>query len=147
MTNAQILEKLASIKKGKFISLKKKKDLGQGVEKVSDLVIRLGVDYSKMACAQGKEVGSLPWGHWVEGLEGLVIEHTKTDKKTGIQVTKNYLRVASSYSNTTRSYYYLNGKEISKQEAIDIIGEKKMATSNPDVYNIEFSNILELGGE
>ena len=134
MTNQEILNQIGKVKKGKYVSLKKKKDLGNGIEKVSDLVIRLGVDYANMKVAEGKEVGGLPWGHWVEGLEGLVIEHKGN----------YYLRVASSYSNNGKSIYLLNGNEISKEEVIAILGEKKVQSANPDVYNIKFENILEL---
>ena len=137
MNNQEILNKLNNIKKGRFISLKKKKDLGEGITKISDLVIRLGVEYANMQINEGRQVGSLPWGHWVEGLEGLVIEHKGT----------YYLRVASSYSNNNKSYYYLNGKEISKEEVINLLGEKKLHTGNPDVYNIKFQNIIQLGVE
>ena len=134
MTTQQILDQMGNVKKGKYVSLKKKKDLGEGIEKISDIVIRLGVDYANMKVAEGKEVGGLPWGKWVEGLEGLVIEHKGN----------YYLRVASSYSNNGKSIYLLNGNEISKEEVIAILGEKKVLSANPDVYNIKFENILEL---
>lgn len=135
MTNQEILNKLSTIKKGKFISLKKKKVLGEGIEKISDLVIRLGVNYSHMKASEGKPVGGLLWGNWVKGLEGLVIEHKG----------KYYLRVASSYSNTSKSIYLLNGKEISRKEVVELIGEKKVIPHNPDIYNIQFENIIALG--
>ncbi len=135
MTNEEILNKMGNVKKGKYISLKKKKDLGNGIEKISDLVIRLGVDYANMEVAKGKEVGSLPWGNWVEGLEGLVIEHKGN----------YYLRVASSYSNNGKSIYLLNGNEISKEEVVNLVGEKKLESKALDIYNIKFENILELG--
>ena len=134
MTTQEILNQMGNVKKGKYVSLKKKKDLGNGIEKISDLVISLGVDYANMKVAEGKEVGGLPWGKWVEGLEGLVIEHKGN----------YYLRVASSYSNNGKSIYLLNGNEISKEEVIAILGEKKVLSANPDVYNIKFENILEL---
>lgn len=135
MTNQEILNKLGEVKKGRYISLKKKKDLGEGVVKISDLVIRLGVEFANMKINEGREVGALPWGHWVEGLEGLVIEHKGN----------YYLRVASAYSNTNKSTYYLNDKPISKEEVVAMLGEKKVQSGNPDVYNIKFENILELG--
>lgn len=135
MTNAEILAQMGNVSKGKYVSLKKKKDLGNGVTKISDLVIRLGVDYANMKVAEGKEVGGLPWGKWVEGLEGLVIEHKGN----------YYLRVASAYSNNGKSIYLLNGEEVSKEEVIAMLGEKKVQSANPDVYNIKFENILELG--
>ena len=135
MTNNEILAKLSQAKKGKYIQLSKIKDLGNGVTKVSDLVIRLGVDYANMKINEGREVGSLPWGHWVEGLEGLVIEHKGN----------YYLRVASAYSNNGKCVYLLNGNEISKEEVVSLVGEKKLESKALDVYNIKFENILELG--
>lgn len=134
MTTQEILNQMGNVKKGKYVSLKKKKDLGEGIEKISDIVIRLGVDYANMKVAEGKEVSGLPWGKWVEGLEGLVIEHKGN----------YYLRVASSYSNNGKSIYLLNGNEISQEEVIATLGEKKVLSANPDVYNIKFENILEL---
>lgn len=139
MTNQEILNKLGEVKKGRYIALKKKKDLGEGVVKVSDLVIRLGVDYANMAINKDRTtpIQPLKWGHWVEGLEGLVLEHKNN----------YYLRVASSYSNTNKSIYLKDGNQISKEEVIALVGEKKLESGNPDVYNIKFENILALGGE
>lgn len=137
MTNSEILLALAHVKKGRYVSLRKVKDYGKGVTKESDLVIRLGVNYANMAINKDREtpIQSLPWGHWVEGLENLVIEHKGN----------YYLRVANSYSDHNKSTYYLDGVEISKEKAIEILGEKKLKSGNPDVYNIKFENILSLG--
>lgn len=137
MTNQEILNKMGNVKKGKYISLKKKKELGNGIEKISDLVIRLGVDYANMKINENREtpIQPLKWGNWVKGLEGLVIEHKGN----------YYLRVASAYSNNGKCVYLLNGNEISKEEVISLIGEKKVESGKPDVYNIKFENILELG--
>lgn len=134
MTNQEILNKMGNVKKGRYVSLKKKKDLGEGIEKISDLVIRLGVEFANMKINEGREVGSLPWGHWVEGLEGLVIEHKGN----------YYLRVTSSYSNNGKSIYLKDGQEISKEAVIALLGEKKVLGQAADVYNIKFENILEL---
>lgn len=135
MTNEQIIEKLLNAKRGQYVSLKKEKDLGNGVKKITDMVIRLGVDYANMKVNEGRQTGSLPWGHWVEGLEGYVIEHKGN----------YYLRVASSYSNTTKSVYLLNGKEVGKEVVEGLIPTSKLKTSESDVYNIKFGNIIQLG--
>ena len=139
MTKDQILLALANVKKGRYISLKKVKDYGKGVTKESDLVIRLGVNYANMAINKDRQtpIQSLPWGSWVPGLENLVIEHKGN----------YYLRVASSYSSNNKSTYYLDGLQITKEDAIRIIGEKKLKSGNPDVYNIKFENILSIGVE
>jgi hypothetical protein len=136
MTNEEIFNKLSDVKKGKYISLKKSKDLGCGVKKISDIVIRLGVVFKNMKVNEGRtDFGPLPWGHWVEGYEGLVIEHKGN----------YYLRVASSYSNNTKVTYMLSDKEIDRKQVVDIVGEKKLISGKPDVYNVKFQNILQLG--
>ena len=139
MTNQEILNKLGEIKKGKYISLKKKKDLGEGITKISDIVIRLGVNYANMAINKDRTtpIQPLRWGHWVEGLEGLVLEHKG----------QYYLRVANSYSNNTKNIYLKDNNEISYHDVVNLIGEKKVQSANPDVYNVKFENILALGGE
>lgn len=134
MENQEILNALANVKKGRYVSIKKVKDLGKGVTKVSDIVVRLGVDFANMKINEGRQTGSLPWGKWVEGLEGLVIEHKGN----------YYLRVATTYGNNNTCAYYLDGKEVTKEQVIALIGEKKLAGGNPDVYNIRFENILAL---
>ena len=142
MTNQEILNKLQTIKKGRYISLTKVKDLGQGVIKQSNMVIRLGVNFANMKVNEGRETGSLPWGEWVPGLENLVIKHTNKQGETNY-----YLRVANSYADNTSTAYMLNGEIISKEQALTIVGEKKMKTSFSDVYNVKFGNIITLGGE
>lgn len=141
-----VLNQLGEIKKGSYLKIKKVKHFKNGVNKISDLVIRLGVKYGNIKKVQeklnGREVGSLAWGHYLEGYEGLVIEHTNKKGET-----KYYLRVANDYLDRNKSYYYLNNKEISKDEAILIEGEKQINGNgqSPDVYNIEFNNLLSLG--
>jgi hypothetical protein len=136
MTNEEIIQTMLSKKKGRYVNLKKEKNLGNGVKKITDMVIRLGVDYSKMKVNEGREteIGSLPWGKWVEGLEGYVIEHKGN----------YYLRVASSYSNTTKSIYTLNGVEVGDEIVNELVAPSKLASKPSDVYNIKFSNIISL---
>lgn len=136
MTNKEMFEKLKNVKRGRYIVLKKTKDLGHGITKVSEMTVRLGVEYANMKVNEGRQTGSLPWGHWVPGFEGLAIEHK------GIF----YLRVTSSYSKRVKSSYFdATGAEISRQEAESVVGPKKMEASNPDVYNIRFESVLSLG--
>lgn len=154
MTNQEILTKITEAKKGRYISLTKEKDLGQGYRKVTDMCIRIGVDYSHMSINADRETGSLPWGHWVPGLENLVIEHTKVDKKTGETVGPNYyLRISSRTPENPNSgadviatrYYDAQGKEVTKDEVIAAIGEKKMESHASAVYNVKFENIIKIG--
>lgn len=141
MTNQEILTKLATIKKGRYFSLSKVKDLGNGVTKESDMVIRLGVNYANLKINENKITGKLPWGHWVEGLENLVVEHKG----------KYYLRVTSkdpanpeSGADVIATRYLLNGKEISKEEAKTFAKEKELSGKPSSVYNIKFENIISL---
>lgn len=140
MTNQEILNKLAEVKKGRYASLTKVKDLGHGIVKESDMVIRLGVSYANMAINEGKQTGSLPWGEWVEGLENLVITHKG----------KYYLRVSAispenpeNGAKVIATRYLRDGAEISREEVASIIGNEKGSASA--VYNIKFENIKRLG--
>lgn len=144
MTNQQILQKLAHITKGRYISLTKMKDLGQGIIKESDMRIRLGISFANMKVNENKEIGSLPWGKWVEGLENLVVEHKGN----------YYLRITTTNPNDLESAndviatrYIKDGQLISKEEVINLIGEKKLVSKPSLVYNIKFDNILRLGIE
>lgn len=144
MTNQQILQKLANVKKGRYISLTKKKDLGQGIIKESDMRIRLGITFANMKVNENKEIGSLPWGQWVEGLENLVVEHKGN----------YYLRITTTNPNDLESAndviatrYIKDGELISKEEVVSLIGEKKLVSKPSLVYNIKFDNILKLGVE
>ena len=140
MTNQEILMKLAEAKKGRYINLTKTKDLGQGIVKESDMVIRLGVSYANMQINENRQTGQLPWGKWVEGLENLVIEHKGN----------YYLRITStdpanpeSGADVIATRYLMNGVEVTKQEVRALIGEEKGGAS--PVYNVKFDNILKLG--
>ena len=112
MTNNEILSKLATIKKGRYISLTKVKDCGNGVVKESDMVIRLGVNYANMKINENKQTGELPWGHWVPGLENLVIEHTKVDKKNKGGNNKLLFKSYLNRSSTSRNWCRCNRNKI-----------------------------------
>lgn len=134
MEIVEILKQAKALKKGKFVSLTKVKDLGNGVEKFTTMTIRVGVDTSKMKAYEGKSVGSLPWGQWLKNYEGLVITHKGN----------HYLRVASAYTKTTKSIYYHNDKEITKEQAVELVGAKKLESKASDVYTIKFENIVAI---
>lgn len=143
MTNQEILQKLGEVKKGRYINFTKIKDLGSGIIKESDMVIRLGVSYANMAINKDRETGSLPWGRWVEGLENLVVEHKG----------KYYLRITSTDPSHPESgvdviatrYYDAQGREVSKEEVVSAISEKKMESHASAVYNVKFENIIKIG--
>ena len=143
MTNQEILAKVLEAKRGRYVSLSKVKDLGEGVKKETDMVIRLGVNYANMGINEGKQTGSLPWGQWVEGLENLVLEHKGNYY---LRVTSTTPENPESGADVIATRYILNGQVISKEDAIAIVGEKKMKGSASPVYNLKFENILRIGG-
>lgn len=142
MTNQQILEKIAQCKKGRYVSLCKAKDLGCGVVKETDMVIRLGVNYANMGINEGRQTGSLPWGHWVEGLENLVLEHKGNYY---LRITSTTPENPESGADIVATRYLLNGELISKEAALSLVGEKKMKGNPSPVYNLKFENILRIG--
>ena len=108
----------------------------------------------------GYKAKPLPWGSWVEGAEGKVITHTKTDKE-GNETTNFYLRYynpTSEVSTTT----FVDG-EVATDEQMKIIEqftpkkkESKVVTeSGAEVENkvktnvVNFANIvtIEIDGE
>lgn len=142
MNAQEILQKLQNTKKGTYVSLTKIKDLGNDIIKESDMRIRVGVNYKNLKANKDKEIQPLPWGKWVKGLENLVVEHKGN----------YYLRITSTNPNDLEkandviaTRYIQNGKEISKEEVINQIGEKKLTSSPSMVYNIKFDNIIRIG--
>lgn len=140
-TFKEIIEKIKSSKRGTYISLTKVKDLGDGISKESDMRVRIGVDYSNMSINSDKETGSLPWGQWVEGLENIVVEHKGNYY---LRVTSTNPENPNGNSDVIATRYIMNNKEISKEEAEEIVGTKKMASKPSSVYNIKFENIIKI---
>lgn len=142
MTNEEILEKIRELKKGTYLTLTKQKILAEGLVKETDMRIRFGVSYQNLKINEGRQVGSLPWGQWVEGLENICIEHKGN----------YYLRVTSTNpenpdegDDILANRYLFNGKEITKEKAIEIAGEKPFKSHASAVYNIKFENIVRIG--
>lgn len=142
MNAQEILQKLQNTKKGTYVSLTKIKDLGNDIIKESDMRIRVGVNYKNLKANKNKEIQPLPWGKWVKGLENLVVEHKGNYYLRITSTNPNDLEKASDVIATR---YIQNGKEISKEEVINQIGEKKLTSSPSMVYNIKFDNIIRIG--
>ncbi|MDD2470196.1 MAG: hypothetical protein PHI22_04640 [Bacilli bacterium] len=142
MTNQEILQKLGEVKKGRYINFTKIKDLGSGIVKESDMVIRLGINYANMKINENKQTGQLPWGRWVEGLENLVVEHKG---KYYLRITSTDPSYPESGADVIATRYLRNGQEISKEEVIYMIGETKTSSKASPVYNVKFENIVKLG--
>ena len=143
MINQEILSTLATAKKGRYISLTKVKDLGEGIVKESDMRIRIGVSYANMAVNSDKQTGSLPWGSWVPGLENLVVEYKGNYY---LRITSTTPENPESGADVIATRYIRNGQQITKEEVAAVIGEKKILSKPSLVYNIKFNNIVRLGG-
>lgn len=139
MEMKEILEVLRSKRRGTYASLTKVKDYGNGLVKETDMTIRLGVNFANLESNKGRVIGQLPWGRWVPGLENYVIEHT--DKKGNHNM---YLRVTSTNAHISKSRYLLNGQEVDKSVAEEMIGTKKLSSKESEVYNVNFKNIIRL---
>lgn len=146
MNREEIIRKLEEVKRGRYYSLTKKKDLGDNIQKITVMRIRLGVNYSNMSINRDRQTGSLKYGNWIEGLEGLALEYT--NKKNEYH---NYLRVTTTDPNNIENYvdvvetrYLMNGRNVDREIVRNIVGDKKLESKPSIVYNIDFENILEI---
>jgi hypothetical protein len=93
------------------------------------------VDFTK------KDKTELPWGHYRKGYENIIIDHTN---KAGEK--NSYLRLYLT-PNKPQVKYYINGKEIEKEElkAKGIVtGSYWNDKVNDGVFNIKIKNIISI---
>lgn len=134
MTREEVL-KVIDEKRNGTIELVKTKDFGKGIIKETTMAVELGVDYKTLVEAKeydSKERHPLPWGHWLEGYENLIIEHKDT----------YYLRVANP--KTVGSRYVVEGVETDPETAEKLIAPSKLKSSESVIYNIKFENIKQI---
>ena len=154
MKKELVFSTIKNIKAGHYVSLMKTRDLGKGITKISKgIVVRLGVDYSKMKGSPA-EVHSLPWGHWLKGYEGYVIEHEPKEveekrKAEGGTEPKYeyYLRVATTKNSKHRgktSYVDEDGNSLTYEEVSKIIAPSKLKFEDTPVYTVKFEDIILL---
>ena len=138
---------------------------GNKVTKTTSATYQFGGSYEErinesIDSSIGYKAKPLPWGSWVNGAEGKVIKHTKTDKE-GNETTNYYLRYynpTSEVSTTT----FVDGK-FATDEQMKIINQftpkkketKVVTESGTEVENkvktnvVNFANIvtIEIDGE
>lgn len=119
------------------------------VNKMSYGTVRYGINYSNMKSVIQKTVTGqiertheLPWGKWMEGYEGILIEHTNKKGEKNI-----YLRVYTSPNKTLVSYF-LNGSPITK-EKLKSLGyvQESVWNKNPDdvdCFTLNVTNITDI---
>ena len=108
----------------------------------------------------GYKAKSLPWGSWVEGAEGKVISHTKTDKE-GNETTNFYLRYYNATTDVTSTTFvdgkFATGEQMKiiekftpKKKETKVITESGVEVESKVKTNVvNFANILtiEIDGE
>ena len=138
---------------------------GNKVTKTTSATYQFGGSYEErinesIDTSIGYKAKPLPWGSWVEGAEGKVIAHTKTDKE-GNETTNFYLRYYNATSEVSTTTF-VDG-EFATAEQMKIIEqftpkkkETKLVTeSGAEVENkvktnvVNFANIvtIEIDGE
>lgn len=133
----QILEK----RKGTYMKicskknlepLKKYQDEFTNTYKLSTYLCRYGVRTQNMSSYKDKEVKELPWGQYVPGYEGILIEHKN----------QYYIRVVTSGTKARPTTEYV-GLDLSKDKEKFRAGtfEKKEST---DVFCINLKNIVRV---
>ena len=138
---------------------------GNKVTKTTSATYQFGGSYEErinesIDSSIGYKAKPLPWGSWVNGAEGKVITHTKTDKE-GNETTNFYLRYYNATSEVSTTTF-VDG-EVATDEQMKIIEqftpkkkETKLVTeSGAEVENkvktnvVNFDNIvtIEIDGE
>ena len=138
---------------------------GNKVTKTTSATYQFGGSYEErinesIDSSIGYKAKPLPWGSWVNGAEGKVIAHTKTDKE-GNETTNFYLRYYNATSEVS-STTFVDG-EVATDEQMKIVEqftpkkkETKLVTeSGAEVENkvktnvVNFANIvtIEIDGE
>ena len=112
--------------------------------KLTVSTVRKGIAYDNMKSVQakveqGKELTHiLPWGSWKSGYKGLIIEHKE----------KTYLRLYSS-PNKSKSKYFLNGVEVTKEQMknANVVQNSywNKPDTIPDCITVNTANVQEIG--
>ena len=151
-TNA-IIMKLNNKNNGQFFKISWMSDVpitasakarGQVVYKYTTGTVRKGINYANQKSVQMKVQNDgkvltheLPWGHWMEGHEGLLIEHKG----------KTYVRLYNT-PNKFKSQFFLNGRPIEREELKNLGIVQNSYWNKPDGYadalTVNTANIQEI---
>ena len=142
MKKELVIQAMANNKKGTFTSFEietpqktlsaHKSDI---VKKYTKMVARFGISYGNMASHKEKVVGPLPWGQWVNGYEGYLIEHKEN----------TYLRFYTSNVKSITNQWTLNGVETTKQWLQDNGYISKTNKEPSDTFVVNINNIISIG--
>lgn len=143
LTNQEnkILEKILEKKKGTYMKICSKKTLvplkkyeNEFTEpyKLSTYLCRYGVQTQNMSSYKDKEVKELPWGQYVPGYEGILIEHKGS----------YYIRVVTSGTKARPTTEYV-GLDLSTDKEKFRTGTFDK-TDHSDVFCINLKNIVRV---
>ena len=139
---------------------------GNKVTKTTSATYQFGGSYEERmnesldSSLGGYKAKSLPWGSWVDGAEGKVITHTKTDKE-GNETTNFYLRYYNATTDVTSTTFvdgkFATGEQMKiieqftpKKKETKVITESGVEVESKVKTNVvNFANILtiEIDGE
>ena len=97
------------------------------------MTVRKGIKYGNQKSVKEKGIvpGSLPWGKWIKGFEGLFIEHNGNE----------YVRLYCS-PNKSITKYFLNGKEVDRKDIEWMVRPSYWNHSEkPDAMTIRTENL------
>jgi hypothetical protein len=118
---------------------------GRNVVKVSTFTCRAGVDYAHLAVNAGRETGGLPYGAWVVGYEGLVLEYKGAEQ----------VRVTFAPNAHPRSSYTIDGVPATREDVAALMSpaaatkfltpRAERPEGEPVVMNLKVEGILAVG--
>ena len=153
MTAKDLQEMILKLPKGSFQKMiwsrelklyKKFENQNIKITKVSEGTVRFGVEYDNMKAVQEKrENGELPQDN--QGLNGMewIFYPYLLKGKNG----KEYLRVNTIKGNPIKTKYFMNGEEITKEQAEEYCTANNFSKGgNPlEVFNVGIENIIQVG--
>ena len=156
MEKQEFLNTLSTIKNGHYCIMQwesqphvLKAFKGSKVQKISTGVVRIGVAYNNIAEIQtrtattGAEPSSLPYGHYVDGLENILIEH-KDNFQVRITKAKNMKRIKGGdyVPQKAEVQWLLDGVLTTKEELVNagVISASESANDSP-IFNVKLENI------
>lgn len=143
-----LMKIIEGYKNGTWVSIAWEKELKtrKGIEaiitKKTEAVLRMGVSYDNKASVQEKrengelpkENQGLPYGTWY--MFPMIIEHKG-----------NYqLRVTTSENTKYATKYFMDGKEVTKDEIRELVLKSEVESSGerPEVFNIKIENLIAI---
>ena len=153
MNAKELQELILKLPKGSFQKMKWGRELklykkyeGQDIKitKVSEGNIRFGINYDNIkAVKEKRENGELPQeNQGLNGLEWVYAPYILRNPKNG----REYIRVSTIKDNPIKTRYFLNGEEITKEQAKEYCTASNFGSGNPlEVFNVGIENIIQVG--